>query len=433
MKFTSNLICCFLIWAFLLGSGVEISRATETIEDHSDTITEPATQPVEQETPEKDVDEGAAVQVPDDQVHQDLAETFKVKEAQPFEIIGHTVAPGTTRTLEWPSLQSPLGKRIEIPVIVVNGAKPGPVLVMTSAIHGDELNGIEINRRFLHELNPKRLKGVVIGVPIVNLEGFWRKERYLGDRKDLNRYFPGNESGSHPSRIAHSLFTTIVQRGDMVIDLHTGSFYRENLPQLRVDLTVPQVAELVTGFGAVTALHSVAPAGSLRGAATDAGIPTIVMEIGGPLSLETDKVEVGLRSIRSFLQSVGMLDKITLWPSPQPVFYESEWVRSNSGGILINKVQLGESVKKGALLAEISNPLDNTTVAIHSPVAGTILGRAQNQFVSPGFALFHIGHKRSLEELEQGLETSRAENEGTDRDTENIDQPVTDTATAETE
>jgi len=427
MKFTHRLITCLLIWCFSCAPGANGVWATETIDDDNDSAVEvvkPAKAPAQTEAAD-DKTRAEPKTAPAGQ--QDLPGKSYENTAQPFVIIGHSVAPGTIQTLSWPSLQSPLGKKIEIPVIVVNGSKPGPVLVVTSAVHGDELNGIEITRRLLHGLNPKRLKGVVIGVPIVNLEGFWRKDRYIGDRKDLNRYFPGNKTGSYPSRLAHSLFITIVKRGDMLIDLHTGSFFRENLPQLRVDLTVPQVAEMVTGFGAVTALHSVAPSGSLRGAATAAGIPTVVMEIGGPLSLEIDKVEIGVRSIRSFLQSAGMIDKITLWPAPQPVFYASKWVRSGSGGILINKVQLGEPVKKGDLLAEISNPLDNTSIAVYSPVAGTILGRAQNQFVSPGFALFHIGHKRSIEELEKELKTGLEE--GSIPDTSE-DTPSTDSQPA---
>ncbi|MGL1932301.1 MAG: succinylglutamate desuccinylase/aspartoacylase family protein [Desulfotalea sp.] len=330
-----------------------------------------------------------------------VVEAFEEPTVKPFEIIGKSIEPGSRQVLQWYSLQSPLGKLVDTPIIVINGTKPGPVLAITAAIHGDELNGIEIIRQVMHELDPATLKGTIVGIPVVNLEGFYRKERYIGDRKDLNRYFPGNPNGSHPSRVAHAIFTDIITHCDMVIDLHTGSFYRENLPQLRVDLTVDQVADLATKFGAVTALQSVAPSGSLRGAATEAGIPAIVMEIGGPLSLEIDKVEVGVKSLRTFLQSVGMIDKITFWPTPQPVFYGSEWVRADAGGILINKVALGDSVKKDDILAEINNPITNTSHVVYSPVDGTVLGRAQNQFVSPGFALFHMGHKKSVKELEK--------------------------------
>lgn len=337
----------------------------------------------------------------EDKAKRKVTEAFDEKAPLPFEIIGHSIEPGQKQTLQWYSLQSPLGKLIDIPVIVVNGTRPGPILGLTAAIHGDELNGIEMIRQVMHELDPKKLKGTIVGVPIVNLEGFWRKDRYIGDRRDLNRYFPGNPEGSYPARVAHSLFTNIIKHCDMVVDLHTGSFFRENLPQLRVDLNVEQVAELATKFGAITALQSTAPPGSLRGAATAAGIPTVVMEIGGPLSLEMSKVEVGVKSLRTFFESVGMIETTTSWFTPQPVFYGSEWLRAAVGGILINRVKLGANVKQGDLLAEISNPLTNKTYKIYSPMDGTVLGRAQNQFVSPGFALFHMGHKRSVEELEK--------------------------------
>lgn len=345
-----------------------------------------------------------------------VTEAFEEIAVGPFELIGHSIAPGQKKTLQWYSLQSPLGKLIEIPVIVINGNKPGPVLGITAAIHGDELNGIEMTRQIMHDIESDKLNGTIIGVPIVNLEGFWRKERYIGDRRDLNRYFPGNPEGSYPSRVAHSLFTNIIEKCDVVVDLHTGSFYRENLPQLRIDLNVDQLAELATKFGSITALQSKAPKGSLRGAATAAGIPTVVMEIGGPLSLEMDKVEVGVKSLRTFIESIGMIESITTWFKPQPVFYSSEWLRASAGGLLINQVSLGENVKKGDLLAEISNPLTNKTYPIYSPIDGTILGRAQNQFVSPGFALFHMGHKRSVEELEKEAVEQKGKNQQIEED-----------------
>lgn len=335
-----------------------------------------------------------------------IKETFEAQKAEPFQLIGETIQPGTMKTLKWFSVQAPGGVAVGTPVIVINGAEPGPVLALTAALHGDELNGIEMIRQVVHNIDPAKLKGVVVGVPIVNLEGFWRKDRYIGDRRDLNRYFPGNANGSYPSRVAHALFTDIINQCDMVIDLHTGSYYRENLPQLRADLSVDQVADIAKGFGALTVLQSKAPSGSLRGAATAAGIPAVVMEIGGPLSLETDKVATGVKSIRTFLKVVGMMDKFKFLPTPQPVFYGSEWVRAQSGGILMTKVKLGASVKEGDVLAEVIDPVTNEVTQTLSPINGTILGRAQNQFVSPGFALFRVGIRHTVEELE---EQSRAE------------------------
>lgn len=364
--------------------------ATETITDKSE-AEPPAAPPPAHET-------------------KPIKETFGAPTAKPFKIIGETVEPGTMKTLKWFSVQAPGGVTVGTPVIVINGAEPGPVLTLTAAIHGDELNGIEMIRQVVHNIDPKKLNGVVVGMPIVNLEGFWRRDRYIGDRRDLNRYFPGNPEGSYPSRVAHALFTDIIDKCDMLIDIHTGSFFRENLPQLRADFAMDEVADLTKHFGDLTALQSIAPEGSLRGAATASGIPAVVMEIGGPLSLEPDKVATGVKSIRTFLKNVGMVDKFKFLPSPQPVFYGSEWVRAEAGGILMNKVKLGASVKKGDLLAEIIDPVTNVVHQTLSPLNGTILGRAQNQFVSPGFALFRVGIRHTPEELK---EQSRAESADT--------------------
>ena len=338
---------------------------------------------------------------------QDLKQKFTEAPAGKITLIGNEIEPGTRRDLRWFSPQSPGGFAVPTPVIVVNGRRTGPVLCVTAAVHGDELNGIEIARRIFQDLDPEKLRGVVVGVPIVNLEGFWRRDRYIGDRRDLNRYFPGSPDGPYPGRVAYALFSEIIQHCDAVVDLHTGSFYRENLPQLRVDLSVKAVADLAKGFGALTALHSPGPSGSLRGAATAAGIPTIVMEIGGPLSLEPEKVEQGVKSLQTFLHTIGMTDRAWSWSEPQPVFYSSDFVRAEAGGILINIVDLGARIKVGDVLAEIIDPVSNSVYEVKSPSNGTILGRAQNQFVSPGFAIFRIGYEKSLEELEEKAEEQK--------------------------
>ena len=338
---------------------------------------------------------------------QDFQKKFTAAPAGIFHLVGTDIEPGTRRDLRWFSAQSPGGFAVPTPVIVVNGRRTGPVLCLTAALHGDELNGIEIVRRVMLDLDPEKLRGIVVGVPIVNLEGFWRRDRYIGDRRDLNRYFPGSPDGPYPGRVAYALFSEIIQKCDAVVDLHTGSFFRENLPQLRVDLTVKAVADLAKGFGALTALHSPGPSGSLRGAATAAGIPTVVMEIGGPLSLEPEKVELGVKSLQTFLHTIGMTDRVWSWTRPQPVFYSSDFVRAEAGGILINTVELGDRIKAGDVLAEIIDPVSNSVFKVTSHSNGTILGRAQNQFVSPGFAIFRIGYEKSLEELEEKAEVEK--------------------------
>lgn len=308
-----------------------------------------------------------------------------------LELLGEIVPPGSYRRLAWSATELFEGVPVSTPVLVVNGTVDGPTLCLTAAIHGDELNGIEIVRRVMHQLSPDKLSGSVIGVPIVNLQGFRRGSRYLPDRRDLNRYFPGNPRGSAASRIAHSFFTEIISRCDAVIDLHTGSFERTNLPQLRADLRNPDVVTLTQGFGATVILHSTPAEGTLRHAATAAGIPTVTLEAGGPSELELAEVQHGAKGIDTLLHTLGMVNRMRLWGDPEPVYYRSSWVRANRGGILLADVSLGTTVRQGDLLGTITDPMNNATTNLYSPFSGRIIGMARNQVVMPGFAAFHVG------------------------------------------
>jgi predicted deacylase len=308
-----------------------------------------------------------------------------------LRLLGQVVAPGTSRRLMWSASQIFEGVSTETPVLVVNGREDGPTLCLTAAIHGDELNGIEMVRRVLHDLEPDSLEGAVIGIPIVNLQGFRRGSRYLPDRRDLNRYFPGNAMGSSASRIAFSLFEKIIRGCDALVDLHTGSFYRTNLPQLRADLRYAKIRELTDGFGGMVVLHSVAAPGTLRRAATDAGIPAITMEAGEPQRLQSSKVSQGVNGIQTLLDALGIVDRVRLMARSEPVFYQSTWVRADHGGILFSVVRLGQVTQPGDVLGTVTDPITNEQNLIYSPAKGRVLGMALNQVVMPGFAAFRIG------------------------------------------
>jgi predicted deacylase len=322
-----------------------------------------------------------------------LAEAVTTAEglAGPLVLLDTAIAPGTALRLSWSATELFEGVPVSTPVLVVNGALPGPMLCLTAAVHGDELNGVEMVRRVLHDINPEKLAGSIIGVPIVNVQGFRRGSRYLPDRRDLNRYFPGNPKGSAAARIAHSFFTNIVAHCDALIDLHTGSFERANLPQIRADLRNPDVVTLTQGFGAMVILHSTPAVGTLRHAATQAGIPAVTLEAGGPSELELNEVRHGVKGIESLISSIGMLRKRRLWGDPEPVYYRSSWVRADSGGILLSDVSLGSTVRKGDLLGTITDPMNNASNELRSPYSGRIIGMARNQVVMPGFAAFHVG------------------------------------------
>lgn len=301
------------------------------------------------------------------------------------------VPPGTSARLSWSATELFEGVPVSTPVLVVNGRTPGPTLCLTAAVHGDELNGIEMVRRVMHDISPEHLSGAIIGVPIVNVQGFRRGSRYLPDRRDLNRHFPGNESGSAAARIANSFFENVVLQCDALVDLHTGSFERANLPQIRADLRNPDVVTLTQGFGSIVIVHSTAGAGTLRHAATEAGIPAITLEAGGPLELELGEVKHGVKGIETLISSLGMIKRKRLWGGPEPVYYRSSWVRADAGGILFSDVSLGSSVRKGDLLGTITDPMSNIRTELRSPYSGRIIGMARNQVVMPGFAAFHVG------------------------------------------
>lgn len=307
------------------------------------------------------------------------------------QMLGTELPPATSSRLVWKPSQTFSGMAVDTPVLVVNGAYDGPTLCLTAAIHGDELNGIEMVRRLVYELDPGKLGGMVVGVPIVNLLGFSRNSRYLPDRRDLNRFFPGNPRGSVASRIADAFFNDVVKHCDRLVDLHTGSFYRTNIPQLRADMDNPRVADFVELFGDIPVLNSRGNSRSLRAAAVRAGIPTVTLEAGEPMRLQRDMVQAGVAAIMTLMAKSRMYPKLDLWGNPAPAFYNSAWLRANASGIFFSGKELGAEVEKGEKVGVISNPISNEQVEIFSPHNGRILGMALDQFVMPGFAVFHIG------------------------------------------
>jgi uncharacterized protein len=339
-------------------------------------------------------DTGSDAGVESDEVSAAEAATVSTQadeDSESIQLLKAHIPPGTFQRLSWSATELFEGVPISTPVLVVNGRSPGPTLCLTAAVHGDELNGIEMVRRVMHHLDPAKLSGAVIGVPIVNLQGFRRGSRYLPDRRDLNRYFPGNKTGSAASRIAYSFFNQIVSHCDALVDLHTGSFERANLPQLRADLTDPDIRTLTLGFGATVVLHSTPATGTLRAAATEAGIATVTLEAGGPSVLELDEVIHGVKGIETLLDTLGMQKQRSIRGEPEPIYYRSTWVRADRGGILLADIKLGATVKKGDLLGTITDPMNNASSKIYAPFSGRIVGMARNQVVMPGFAAFHVG------------------------------------------
>lgn len=315
--------------------------------------------------------------------------------AQPIELLGASVAPGTRAELRWQVGESFDGSVVETPVIVVNGAEPGLRVCLTAGVHGDELNGVEVVRRIVNDLDPQTLSGTVIAVPIVNLLGFARGSRYLPDRRDLNRFFPGFERGSAASRMAFSLFRRVIVHCDALVDFHTGSFDRSNLPQVRGDLRNPSVRAFTRSFGATPVLHSPGSRGMLRLAATDHAIPAVTFEVGAPYRLEPDKIDFAVQAVSTLLHQMGLSRDFRLWAEPQATFYESKWIRADQGGMLFSAVALGDRVRQNQRLGKIIDPIRNREYEITAPFAGRVIGMALNQVVLPGFAAYHLGVETS--------------------------------------
>ena len=311
--------------------------------------------------------------------------------AKNLKLLCHEVAPGTFQNLIWihPPNEDNVPP-ISMVVHVVNGREPGPVLCLTAAIHGDELNGIATVRRVIDGLDPGKLHGAVIGIPVVNLDGFNHHDRYIGDHIDLNRCFPGDVEGSYPERVADGIFKNIIMHCDGVVDLHTGSTLRENMVQLRADLSHKNVAQLSAGFGDLSVMQCRATLGTLRHAATDAGIAAIVMEIGGSQGVEYDKVCTGVEGLTTLMRAAGMIGEKGFIPASQHVYLGGGWIRAEIGGILVNRVELGVVVTEGQLLAEIIDPFSSEVHKVVAPFVCTVLGRAHSQQVERGFALFRV-------------------------------------------
>lgn len=313
----------------------------------------------------------------------------------PFELLGGRIDPGKRGRLYWNASQTYAGGDVRTPVDIIHGDRAGPVLCLTAGVHGDELNGVEVVRRVMNAISPEQLAGTVVGVPVVNLFGFSRNSRYLPDRRDLNRFFPGNSRGSIASRMAHSFFNEVARHCDALVDMHTGSFDRINLPQVRADLRIPHVLEFTRGFGATPVLHSNGSRGMLRSAATQAGIPAVTFEVGGPGQLQPPEIEVGVQALLTLVHKLGMVRDSPEWLEPQAIFYESRWVRADRGGMLVSDVKLGERVQRGQRIGLIVDPLENSESPILASVSGRVIGMALNQVVLPGYAVYHLGEETS--------------------------------------
>jgi predicted deacylase len=309
----------------------------------------------------------------------------------PFEIVGARVAPGERRELSFATDPSFVGAFLDTLLVVARGARPGPTLCLTGAVHGDEVNGFEIANRTYAETKPEALAGTLVAVPAVNAYGFRTGSRYMPDRRDLNRAFPGSKRGSVASRLAGLVFEHVIRRCDALIDLHTGSFQRTNQPQIRTDLEEPRALALARSFAPEVVLHGRGPEGSLRRAALDAGIPAVIYEAGEPLRLEQAEIQRGVDGVANVMADLGMIAARP--PRQRPaVFRSTRWVRAERvGGVFLSPRRPGEQVRSGDLLGTVADPITHEREEIRAPADGQIIGMAVPQVVLVGYGLFHLG------------------------------------------
>ena len=309
-----------------------------------------------------------------------------------LQLLSREVAPGTSRRMAFAQDDTFATSYLNMPVFVARGTEPGPTLCLAAGVHGDELNGVEVARRAFVQVDPAVLRGTLIALPAINAHGVRTGNRYLSDRRDLNRAFPGSTGGSVARLIAHAVFSEVLVNCDALIDLHTASNQRSNLPQIRADISDQAIRELAIHFGLGIVVSGKGPDGSLRREAAKAGIPAIIYEAGEPDRFQQEEIEHGVQGVRSVMAHLEMLSSDLLEVPDARIYERSRWVRAQVGasGFFFPTAGLGDVVKAGEVLGSVIDPLTDEATPVTSPLDGEIIGMAVSQPVLPGYALFHV-------------------------------------------
>ncbi len=304
---------------------------------------------------------------------------------------GEDVEPGQCVSTELQITESYSGRNVSIPIRVCRGLESGPTVFVTAALHGDELNGTGAIRNLLGDENWKLQSGTLLMIPVLNVLGFERHSRYLPDRRDLNRCFPGTMGGSMASRLSKVIFDSVVKRCNFGIDLHTAAVRRTNFPNVRANLDHPECLRLATVFGCGILLHGSGPKGSLRREATKIGCPTIVVEGGEVWKVESSVADCMTRGILNVLKELGMMSGEQDLPDSQVMIRETKWLRAERGGFMSMHVAPGDSVKKGQAIATNSSLLAEDQNRLETPFSGIVIGMTTLPAVQPGEPVVHIG------------------------------------------
>jgi len=317
------------------------------------------------------------------------------------------IEPGSNVMIDLPLPRLYTHALMTMPIHIVRGKKPGPRLFVSAAIHGDELNGVEITRRLLKQPALNKLRGDLIVIPMVNVYGIIHHSRYLPDRRDLNRSFPGSKKGSLAARLADLFMTEIVMKCTHGIDLHTGAIHRSNLPQIRANLDDAETLSLARSFNVPVLLNSNLRDGSLREAADKFGIPMLLYEAGEALRFNEHSISAGLRGILGVMRHLGMLAaRKSRKPNATEPFVarSSQWVRAPGSGIFRAAKSLGGKVKRNDTLGVINDPVATLEVPVISPCSGLIIGRSELPLVHEGEAIYHIAQFEDNREVAEHVE-----------------------------
>ena len=324
-----------------------------------------------------------------------------------FELGGIQVKPGESKQIQLKMPPLYTDTNMAIPVYVQRGKRAGPTLFVSAAIHGDELNGIEIVSRLIRSKSIKSLRGTLIAVPMVNVYGVLSQSRYLPDRRDLNRSFPGSKKGSLAGRIAHLFLSEIVAKSNYGIDLHTGAIHRSNLPQVRANLDDEDTLRVAKSFGLPVMLNADIRDGSLRQAAGDLGVKVVLYEAGQALRYDEFSIQAGLKGIVNMMREIGMLNKSRSKKEhtiKQFIARQSGWVRANESGFVHHIAQLGDHVNKGDVLAQISDPFGVEIGRLTSPSEGIVIGKQNIPLAQEGEAMYHVAYFKSPDTVAEHVE-----------------------------
>jgi predicted deacylase len=336
----------------------------------------------------------------------------------PFRIAGRTIKRGETADIKLKVSERYTGDPISLPIRVMRAKRPGPTVFVTAAIHGEELNGVGVIHELMYDDDiagfvpdgPINLTaGTLMLVPIVNIFGFETQSRYMPDRRDLNRSFPGFPNGSLTSRIASIVFREVVQRCEFGIDLHTAAAGRTNFPNIRGDLSKPGVRRLAESFGCELMVNGKGPDGSFRREAVKAGCSVITVEAGEPLKIEPSVLEVGVRGVRNVLIELGMTTGKPTKPAYQLRINKSTWVRADVGGILRFHVSPGQIVAAGQPIATNASVIGQDRNVLTAPTDGVVLGMTTLPTVKPGEPVCHLAVPgRSLRAIAKRVDKLKA-------------------------